>query len=168
MYKAGEFVNYGAHGICQIVDICSKDFKTGSGEQNYYILQPISQGSTTFYLPATESAAQARLRPVLTVEQIDQIIASVKDAQMPWITDRKLRLAKFQQIVSHRDTAQLLLLASSLHQQQLEKGLSTGDRETLHKIEGIIEQEFSFALGLGAKEIGSYIQNRLSITTQEE
>lgn len=168
MYNIGEYVNYGGHGICQITDICTRDFKTGAGEQNYYILQPISQGSTTFYLPSENPAVQARLRPVLTAEQIDRIIASVKDAEMPWIADRKLRLAKFQQIISRRDTAQLLLLASSLHQQQLAKGLSSSDRETLHKIEGIIEQEFSFALGLGAKEIGSYIQNRLSITTQEE
>lgn len=167
MYNIGEYVNYGGHGICRIQDICARDFKTGAGEQNYYILQPISQGSTTFYLPADKPAAQARLRPVLTKAQIDEIIASVRNAEMPWIADRKLRQTKFQQIISQRDTAQLLLLASSLHQQQLLKGLSTGDRETLHKIEGIIEQEFAFSLGLNAKEIGSYIQSRLAIPPQE-
>ena len=37
------------------------------------------------------------------------------------------------------------------------------DRETMHRVEGMIEQEFSLVLGLPVTEVGAYIHNRLSL-----
>ena len=34
MYQKGEYINYAAHGICQIEDIRMMDFRTGSGQRN--------------------------------------------------------------------------------------------------------------------------------------
>ena len=81
---------------------------------------------------------------------------------MPWIEGHKQRLQCFQQILSGRDTAQLLSLAGCLRQRQRCKSLSSTDRDILHRAEGAIRQEFAFALNLQPEEIGSYIQERLS------
>ena len=54
-----------------------------------------------------------------------------------------------------------MLLASCLHRQLIAKGLSTGDREILRKVESIIEQEFSFSLQISASSIGEYIREKL-------
>lgn len=103
----------------------------------------------------------SRMRPVLTKEEIDRIICSVQDDQILWTNDRKVRTAQFQQILSRRDTRELLMLASCLHKRKTEKGLPASELEMLHKAEGMIEQEFSFALNIRREDIGQYIRDRL-------
>lgn len=161
MYQKNDYVNYGAHGICRIEDIRMMDFRTGGGMQNYYVIRPLNQESATFYLPADNPKIRERMRPILSQTEIDRIIDSVKNKQMPWIHDRKVRLAQFQKILSGRDERELLLLASCLHQRLMEKGLSPSEHDTLHTVEGIIEQEFSFSLDISAHSIGEYIRERL-------
>lgn len=53
------------------------------------------------------------------------------------------------------------MLASCLHKRKTEKGLPVGELEMLHRVEGMIEQEFSFALNLRREEIGQYIRDHL-------
>lgn len=161
MYDKGSYVSYGGHGICQISDIRPMDFGNGIGQQEYYVIQPIAPGSATIYLPAGNSNVQKKMRPVLTQEEIDSIIHSVKNDEMPWVLDRKLRLAQFHQVLSRRETRELLLLASCLHQRSMEKGLSGSELDILHRAEGIIEQEFAFSLQIGREKIGEYIQDKL-------
>lgn len=159
MYGKGDYISYGGHGVCQIADVRSMDF--GSGEQEYLVIEPIASGGATIYLPSSNQTVQTRMRPVLTREEIDVIISSVKNQQMPWPADRKVRMNQFQQILSRRDTRELLLLASCLHKRKTEKGLPVSEIEILNKVEGLVEQEFSFALNLGRAEIGQYIRDRL-------
>lgn len=159
MYGKGDYISYGAHGVCQIADIRSMNF--GNGEQEYLVIEPIASGSATIYLPSSNPKTQTRMRPVLSQEEIDAIISSVKNDQMPWTADRKQRTLQFQQILSRRDTRELLLLASCLHKRKSEKGLPTSELDMLHKVEGMVEQEFSFALHISRAEIGQYIRDRL-------
>lgn len=159
MYGKGDYISYGGHGVCQIADVRSMDF--GSGQQEYLVIEPIASGSATIYLPTCNSKLPSQMRPVLTREEIDSIISSVKSQQMPWPADRKQRTNQFQQILSRRDTRELLLLASCLHKRKTEKGLPSSELEILHKVEGMIEQEFSFTLNLGRAEIGQYIRDKL-------
>lgn len=159
MYGKGDYISYSGHGVCRIADVRGMDF--GSGEQEYLVIEPIASGSATIYLPSGNQNVQTRMRPVLTQEEIDAIISSVKNDQMPWTADRKQRMYQFQQILSRRDTRELLLLASCLHKRKTEKGLPASEIEILHKVEGMVEQEFSFALHISRAEIGQYIRDRL-------
>ena len=161
MYQKGDYISYSGHGVCRIADIRSMDF--GAGEQCYYVIEPIAAGNATIYLPVENPKVLTRLRPVLTKEEIDQIITGVRNDEIPWIYDRKARIAKFQQILSRKDTRELLLLASCLHRRKTEKGLPASELEMLHKAEGMIEQEFSFALHIPREEIGQYIREHVSV-----
>ena len=125
------------------------------------MIEPIASGGATIYLPSANQTVQTRMRPVLTREEVDAIISSVKTDQLPWILDRKQRMSQCQQILYRRDTRELLLLASCLHKRKTGKGLPTSEIEILHKVEGLIEQEFSFALHISRAEIGQYIRDRL-------
>lgn len=163
MYQKGDYVNYSAYGICEIEDIRVMDFQTKAGAQNYYVLKPISQEGAVIYLPVDHPKTRERIRPILSPEEIDEILRSVKDQQMLWIDDRKQRLAQFQNILSRRDQRELLLLASCLYRKSVEngKGLSSGDQEILRKAESLIEQEFAFALKINKNNIGEYIREKL-------
>lgn len=145
-----------------IEDICKMDFQTGHGSQEYYIIKPIQPGSATIYLPVDNPKCQERMRPILSQDEIDSIIVSVKNQQIPWPNDRKKRIAQFQEMISRHDERELLLLAGCLHRQMISKGLSSGERDLLRKVEGMIEQEFSFSLRISAGSIGEYIREKLS------
>ena len=163
MYQKGDFVNYSAYGICEIADIRVMDFQTKTGAQKYYVLRSISQESAVVYLPVDNPKTKERIRPVLSPQEIDGILRSVKDQRMLWVSDRKQRLAQFQEILSRRDARELLLLASCLYLQskESEKGLSSGEQDILRRAESLIEQEFAFSLKINPSNIGEYIQEKL-------
>lgn len=158
-----EYVNYGTQGICKVDDIRLLKFGVGGDRRNYYILRPVHQENASVFVPADNRELVGRMRPVLSPEEIDRVILSVRGEKMPWISDRKQRSARLQDILSRRDERELLLLAGCLYARSREsgKGLSASDAQALKKAETIIEQEFSFSLNLSAQEIGAYIRGKL-------
>ena len=107
------------------------------------------------------------MRPILSREEIDRLILSVKDRRLEWLPDRKERTEQFRQILAGRDERQLLLLISCLYlrSQESGRGISAAEARLLKKAEDVIRQEFAFSLGISPEEIGRYIQARLGMET---
>ena len=162
MPSCEKYVNYGAQGICRVKGVRSVRFG-GAKPRDYYLLEPVHHPESRIYLPVDNPRLVAKMRPVLTREEIDQTILSVQGEGMPWIKDFRLRTQQFADILSRRDERELLLLVSCLylHGLQAPHGLSPGDRQTLRQAQRIIEEEFSFSLCLQTDQVGSYIQKKL-------
>lgn len=158
-----DYVKYGTQGICKIDDIRWMKFDAGSNGRNYYVLRPVYQETASVFVPADNRKLVARMRPVLSSEEIDRVILSVREEKMPWISDRKQRAARFQEIFSRGDERELLLLAGCLYAKSREKALSSGDAQALKRAEEILGQEFSFSLHIGTQEIGAYIREKLGL-----
>lgn len=160
-----DYVSYGSQGICQVEDLRPLKFGSDRSPRNYYVLRPLHQNSAQIFVPADKEALLARMRPVLTPEEIRSIVRSVKDQTMPWIADRRQRAAQFQDILSRRDTRELLLLISCLylHRKSSPRGLGSGDAQVLKAAEAAIEQEFSFALRRSPQTVGAYIRQELDL-----
>lgn len=75
-----------------------------------YILRPVYDEHSCIFVPADNRKLTKLMRPVLSAEEIDTIILSVKDKNLLWIDDRKKRTARFQDILLKRDEKELLLL----------------------------------------------------------
>ena len=117
------------------------------------------------FVPTDNPQLTGRMRPVLSPEEIDQIIRSVRGRDLPWIRDRKQRSVRFQDILVRRDEEELLLLARCLYQKSREgrKGLSSADAQTLKKAEEIVDREFAFSLRLAPQSVGAYIRRILGL-----
>lgn len=160
-----DYINYGSQGICQVEDLRSIKFGSDRSPRNYYVLRPLHQNSAQIFVPADKEALLARMRPVLTPEEIRSIVLSVKNQAMPWIADRRERAAKFQAILARRDTRELLLMISCLYLQAKgsPRGLGSSDAQVLKTAETVIEQEFSFALHRRPQTVGAYIRQVLDL-----
>ncbi len=160
-----EYVNYAAQGICKIEDIRPIRFGADPRPRNYYVLRPVHRGNAQVFVPADNPQLVDRMRPILSAAEIDAAICSVRNKELEWISDRKERAAQFQEILSRREEKELLLLVSCLylHGQQNPRGRSPTDAQTLRQAETIIAQEFSFSLGIGMDDIGSYIRQKLNM-----
>lgn len=169
MHCINEYVNYSGQGVCKIEDIRCMDFSPDHHPRTYYILKPVYQQNAQIFVPVDSQALSARMRPVLSPKEIDSAILSVKNQYMPWISDRKERAARFQEILSRRDERELLLLISCLYLRGKgsAKGLPTGDAQVLKQAETVIDQEFSFSLQISTQNIGEYIRGKLGLPSQQ-
>lgn len=160
-----DYVNYKTRGVCKIEDLRPMKFGPDSREREYYILRPVHQESSQIFVPADNQTLIDQMRPVLSPEEIDRIILSVKDQSLTWEKDRKARSARFQEILSRRDERELLMLISCLYLKSKETAnrLSSTDTQILKKAELIIEQEFAFSLKISMQSVGIYIRKKLDM-----
>ena len=130
------------------------------------MLRSVDQNGADIYGPADNPALTARMRPVLSQEEIDRLLASCREECLPWSEDRKQRLDTFRGILRRGDERELLLLARCLYQKSREtaKGLSSTDAQILKKAESMIAQAFSFSLHIGTQQVGGYIRRKLGLT----
>ncbi len=161
-----QYVCYGANGVCRIEDICS--MPDLSAHALFYVLKPIADHNSVYYIPTDNERLVSKLRLPLTREEIDAAIDSVKDAPVQWIDDRTERQKQCHAALRESDVRQILLIVGMLylHKQNLSeenKRLSSTDETILRDAEKLTENEFSFVLGLPADEVGPYIRGRLGL-----
>lgn len=165
-FEKSQYVCYGANGVCRIEDVCPVP---GMGTHTlFYVLKPIADRNSVYYIPADNDALVSKLRRPLTREEIDAAIDSVKDTPLRWIEDRAQRTEQCRAALRACDMRQILLLVGMLYLQKQKlseenKRLSSTDETMLRDAEKLTENEFSFVLGLHADEVGAYIRRQLGV-----
>ena len=74
MYQIGEVVLYGIHGVCRVVD--TEERVLDRKKVAYLVLEPLEQNGARFFVPSHNPAAMAKLRPVMTKEELDRLLCS--------------------------------------------------------------------------------------------
>lgn len=164
-----EYVNYSTAGICLVEDIRQLQFPPLKHPATYYILKPVRNPSSTLFVPVDNTVLLGRMKPILSQAEVDRIIQSIREEELPWIADKKLRAAEFHDILIRRDERELLLLVSCLYRRgkELDRGLPGTDQQVLKEAEAAIEEEFAFSLQMEGKEVGRYIREKLGIPEPE-
>lgn len=165
-FEKSQYIRYGANGVCQIEDIGPLPGTDSSAQ--YYTLKPIADKRSVYFIPVDSETLTSKMRPLLTRDEIDNAIDSVKGMLPEWEEDRSVRLESGRAALRESDTRQTLLVIGSLyrHKQQLlaqGKKSSSSDDYLLKEAEVLIENEFAFVLGLEDAEIGPYIRTRLGL-----
>lgn len=166
-FQKDDFVVYGKNGVFRIADI--QHLRLNSKEHGmYYILQSIGNDQTTVYVPCDSDQLTARMRSVITTEQIDKVLEETQNEQLPWIEDKRARQETFQQISTSCDYRKILQMIHCIYQKKLErerdgKRLWTCDESVLNAAEKQIESEFSFALQMTGPDLRKFLQNRLGV-----
>lgn len=164
MYQAGETVFYGTEGVCRVEEI--REMKVGGEKAAYYVLRPIYREGSTVFVPVKNELLVARMRPLLTVAQIDEIINEVNEADEDWIDDASERKAEFQRILLSADRRDLLSMVRRLYLRRLNlqtcgKRLRTNDEQMLRDAEKLLADEFSVVLNLKPREVPEFIHGKL-------
>ncbi len=163
-FKKDQHVVYGKMGVCRVVDRQRLAF--GGEKEEYYILAPARDPRSSVYVPCGNETLMARLRPLLTKEEIDEILSCVAQVDVPWTEDRGERATQFRAIISGGDRRQILRLVRCLYEKKQEKlaagkKLSAADEAFLQECIRLIEEEFVLALGIPAKQVDDYIRERI-------
>lgn len=158
--KIGTYVLYGKTGVCLV-----KELTTMSGGQ-YYVLAPISDSRSSVYVPCDNEMLVARMRPLLTREEIDCLLSDADEVKLAWVDDRNERGLMYRTTLSSGDRKELIRLLCCLMRKKREridigKRLSTMDENTLQECVRLVQEEFSMVLDIAVNEVGPYIAERL-------
>lgn len=160
MYQVGDRVLYGVHGVCQVIDLQKQTINRKSVE--YYVLEPVTQEGTRYFVPSQNEKAVAKLRPVLTVAQVDALLNNVGAADVPWIDDENDRKRCYMDLITAGDRLSLLGMVRTLRNhrqlQQLEgKKFHVNDAVLLKEAEKLLFGELSAVLSIPYDQVESYI-----------
>lgn len=166
MYDIGSYVMYGNQGVCQILELRREDF---SGEwKDYYILSPLDDAKMTIYVPMDAEALLARMRPLLSREEVAILIREGCAAEpMEWIHDARGRSELFRQILQSGNQHRLMVMLRTIYQRREEqmalgKKLYSADETAFEKAEKLLHGEIAAVLNIQPDQVQDYIQSQLS------
>lgn len=164
MYQIGDLVVYGIHGVCKVLELEIKLINRKKVE--YYVLEPLNQEQARFYVPTQNEAAVAKLRPVLTKQELERLLSSEELSQDAWIADENQRKLYYRELINRGDRVELIRMVRSLHSHK-ELQLAQGrkfhlcDENFLRDAEKLLSSEISLVLNISQNEVGTYMQNKL-------
>ena len=167
MYEIGQQFLYGGHGVCKIT--ATEVMRSGKGKATYYVLEPLEQPGTKFYVPVENKAALAKLRPLLTREELLALLHSDKVRNYPWIEDEGQRKLRFRELITSGDRESLMGMIGALLRHrtaQLAAGrkFHMSDENFLQDAQKLLHAEFAQVFDLKPQEVNRFIQRELENT----
>lgn len=162
MYKTGDQVVYGGHGVCTVCDL--EERVVDKKAVQYYVLQPVDQSASRFYVPAHNPAALKKLRPILTKEELLQLLNSDAVRKDCWIADEGRRKTAYRELISSCDREALLSMVNTLHRHRSEciaqgRKFHLCDENFLRDAQRILSAELSVVLQIPPAEVPGYVQH---------
>ena len=161
MLELNQRISYGTTGVCVVERIEEK--KIGREIKRYYVLKPVAQAGSTVFLPTDNQTLLAKVRNVLTADEVKKIITACKSEPDIWPESDAERRVKFNGIIASGDRKACLVLMRSLQNRQsvlstCGKRLHMADERALKEAQRLVHDEFSIALNMKSDEIGSFLK----------
>lgn len=164
MFSIGDAIIYGTHGVCIISDVAEMKFV--GDKMEYYVLCPVHDANSKIYAPTHNEAVNAKMRKVLTREEVDGLIEELSDSETGWISNDDVRRDFCEEVIRSGDRAELMKLIEMLYLKQKDprskkKHFHVADEKALREAESLLHDEFSYVLGISQSEVPGYIMSRL-------
>ena len=165
MFCANDTIHYGGSGVCLIQEIATMRF--GRTREKYYVLKPLHQNTSVIYVPVSNAQLVSKMRPILTKEAADALIASIGQIEPVWIDDINQRKLKFDELLHSGNCADLIciikpLLLQRTRRQAEGKTLHVSDESFLREAQRLLYDELASVLELTPKEVEAQLQPLLN------
>ena len=164
MYSVNDKIHYGISGVCVIQEITT--MRVGRNWEKYYVLKPVYQNSSLIYVPVGNEQLEARMRPVLTREEVDRLIQDMPEIPTAWEEDPQIRKANFDALLRSNECRDLVVIIKTLnaHRERRQadgKALHVADETFLREAQRLLFDEFAGALDIQPAQVHEYIQKKL-------
>ena len=165
MFSINDYIIYGRTGVCKITDIKKVKFGTGD-EKEYYIIKPIFDKNATIYAPIDSKAI--KIKPVMTIEEVKDLIKNIPDEETIWIEDNNLRKEEYTKIIKNGNRNELVKLLKTLHlkkedQDKIGKKLNINDEKIMNDAEKLLHEELALVLNIKLEDVVPFIIGKLNI-----
>ena len=167
MYEIGQQVLYGSHGVCTVTGV--ERMRFGKTKANYYILEPVEKTGAKFFVPVENEITVAKLRRLLTREELLELLHSERVRNYPWIADEGQRKLRFRELIGSGDRMELMVMICALHRHRKEqiaagRKFHQSDENFLNDAQKLLNAEFAQVFGLEPKNVNAFILNELENT----
>lgn len=165
MFNINDTILYGSHGICKIEDITEQKF--GKEKDLYYVLHPVNNLSSTIYVPVNNDKLTAKMRHILSEEEINDLITAMPDETTQWIENKSERSERFKSILLSGDRREIIKLIKTIynHKEELKtigKKLHASDEQFFREAEKILYDEFSLVLNIRYDQVLPFIIKKIN------
>lgn len=164
MFSSGDNVLYGIHGVCRILDL---EVRTVDRKRvEYYVLEPLEQPGSRYYVPTQNQAAVSKLRRIMTTTELDALLRSKEARQDSWIADENQRKQRYRDLINSGDRAALISMVNTLHhhkdlQAAAGRKFHLCDENFLRDAEKLLNSEFSLVLNIHQNQVEDYVLSML-------
>lgn len=163
MFQIGDFVMYAGTGVCGVTD--RREEKFGPVRQEYYVLQPVRDRSSTFYCPVAQ--AENRLRPLISSAELETLIRQIPAAPVYDIADDMQRKELLGHLAKAGTQQQRIQVIKTLwlyrnERQAGGKRLHLADERILNEAERLLNEEFAQVLQIEPEAVPAYIAAQIS------
>lgn len=165
MYEVGDWMVYGVHGVCQVAGC--EERKVDRKRQRYLVLEPMGQEGSQYMVPTGNEAAMAKLHPLLTKEEMEQLLSSPQVHTSSWIPDENQRKQRYREILTSGDREQLMQMVYTLYrhreaQTAAGKKCHVSDEFFLRDAEKLLIGEMTVVLDMDQEQAKLRLQAGLS------
>jgi len=155
MYRAGDQVVYGIHGVCRIIKeekrIVDRKMVT------YLVLEPVGQPGSRFLVPMHNETAMGKLRPMLSREEMRTLLTGDTVRREDWIAEENQRRQCYRELIGSGDRERLLRMTYTLYrhrERQAEAGKKChmSDENFLRDLEKLLASEISQVMDIDAAQ----------------
>jgi CarD family transcriptional regulator len=141
-FEIGDKVVYPHHGAGLVM---TKETRELMGSEREYLTIKILHNELTVMVP-TENAGKAGLRRVIDEEEIKKVTSVLTDdvSEMPKNWNRRFKYNREK--IKTGDVFELAEVVRNLAIREMEKGLSTGEKQMYTRAKKILASEFMYAL----------------------
>lgn len=166
MFQVNDTILYGTQGVCRISEICDKDF--GAGKAAYYVLHPVYQSNSTIFVPVDNEKLTERMRRIMSLDEIKELIKAIPDEETYWIDDDAERRRRYQEMISSGDRRLLVQLIKTLYLEQERrkkdgKKLHQSDEQLLGRAETLLYNELALVLDIKPEQVVPFLNEQIEL-----
>lgn len=164
MFEIGALVSYGTNGVCKISD--KRNDNMSGTDREYYVLTPLGSRGASIFVPADNEKLVAKMRRLLSREEIANLISAACDNDIQWERDNKKRSEYGNEVIARGDRGEMLSLIRCIYLRKKElaaagKRLPGVDDGILKRAEKLINEEFSVSLGIPSGDVPEFIRSSI-------
>ena len=165
MFQVNDVIIYGAQGVCKITGTEEKILN--GKKKTYFILKPVSDKGSTFFVPTDNELALKKMHRLLTKDEIHKLMDSIPEENALWVENENERKELYKNILAKGDHLELIKMIKAVYAHKKEreaegKRLHMSDERFFKDAELILYSEFQYVLDItGKEELMNYIFARI-------
>ena len=164
MYQIGDQVVYSTHGVCRVV--AQEQKVVDRKNVTYLALEPIDKSGSRFMVPTHNEAAMAKIRPMLNMEQWQELFNSPQIHEAQWVPVDNRRKLVYRELLANGDRLKILEMICNVYrhkelQYAAGKKVHLCDDNFLRDGERIIAGELAIVMDVPYPEALAYLRQQL-------
>lgn len=168
MFEQDDYVVHNTMGVNRITEVLQETVNGKSVE--FYVLEPAFGGNMTLKIPAAGS--EDKMRPILTREEVEELIAGIPAQETIWIDEDKIRYEEFRACLKTGACENWVALIKTLNEkkderEQMGKQLTRVDADVLKTAEKNLTTEIAVVLEMNPDDVLPYIYSQMPLAETE-